>query len=60
MLDIKFIKENKDIVDAAVKNKNRDVDLDKLISVSEERKNSRQLIDEINQKRNEAQRSSKY
>jgi len=57
MLDIKFIKENKDIVDAAVKSKNRDVDLDLLIKLGEERKNARTEIDNINQKRNEAARS---
>ncbi len=52
MLDIKFIKENKDIVAAAIKNKNRDVDLDELINLSEERKTARQKIDEINKERN--------
>ena len=38
MLDIKFIRENKDIVREAVKNKNRDIDVDKLLLVAEERK----------------------
>jgi len=54
MLDIKFIKENKDIVALAVKNKNREVDLDELLSLYEQRKSIKQEIDEINQKRNEA------
>lgn len=54
MLDIKFIRENKDIVAVAVKNKNREVDLDQLLSLADTRKALRQQIDDINQKRNEA------
>jgi seryl-tRNA synthetase len=56
MLDIKFIKENKDIVAAAIKNKNvkAPIDLDLLIKLSEDRSVLRQKIDEINRARNEA------
>ncbi len=55
MLDIKFIKENKDIVAVALKNKNReDVNLDELLSLYEEKKSLRQKLDELNQKKNEA------
>ncbi len=54
MLDIKFIKENKEVVEAACKNKNRNVNIDELIRLSEERKVIRQEIDEINAKRNTA------
>ncbi len=54
MLDIKFIKENKEIVASAVKNKNRDVDIDELIELSDNRKKLRTEIDEINKKRNDA------
>ena len=54
MLDIKFIRENKDIVVAACKNKNRVIDIDELLRLSEERKVLRVSIDEINQKRNTA------
>lgn len=54
MLDIKFIRENKDIVASAVKNKNREVDLDKLLDLSDKRKVLKQEIDSTNQKRNEA------
>ena len=54
MLDIKFIRENKDIVAQAVKNKNRQVDLDELLDLSDKRKSLKQEIDNINQKRNEA------
>lgn len=57
MLDIKFIKENKDIVAAAIKNKNREVDLDELLRLYEERKTLKQKIDEVNQRRNEAARN---
>lgn len=56
MLDIKFIKENKDIVAASIKNRNREFDLDELLRVYEERKDLRKRIDETNQKRNEAAR----
>lgn len=54
MLDIKFIRENKDIVASAVKNKNREVDLDELLALSDKRKTLKQEIDNTNQKRNEA------
>lgn len=37
MLDIKFIRENKEIVGEAIKNKNRDIDLDALIALDDER-----------------------
>ncbi|OHA93015.1 MAG: serine--tRNA ligase [Candidatus Zambryskibacteria bacterium RIFCSPLOWO2_02_FULL_39_26] len=57
MLDIKFIKENKDIVLVAIKNKNRNVDVDELLSVYERRKSIKQEVDNINQKRNEAAKS---
>lgn len=54
MLDIKFIRENKDIVATAIKNKNREVDLDELLNLSDKRKALKQEIDNVNQKRNEA------
>ena len=55
MLDIEFIKENKDIVTKAIKDKNRaEVDIDRVISLYEERKVKRQELDELNRKRNEA------
>jgi len=52
MLDIKFIKENKDIVATVAKNKNSKIDLDELLKVFEERLSLRQALDELNQKRN--------
>lgn len=57
MLDIKFIRENKDIVATAIKNKNREVDLDLLLDIYEKRKSLKQEIDNINQARNEAAKS---
>ncbi|HEY4518083.1 MAG TPA: serine--tRNA ligase [Candidatus Paceibacterota bacterium] len=55
MLDIEFIKENKDIVAKAIKDKNRpDVDIDRVVALYEERKAKRQELDELNHKRNEA------
>jgi seryl-tRNA synthetase len=57
MLDIKFIKENKDVVANAIKNRNREIDLDELLALSDKRKSLRQEIDNTNQKRNEAAKS---
>ncbi|MES3004881.1 MAG: serine--tRNA ligase [Patescibacteria group bacterium] len=57
MLDIKFIKENKEIVEAAIKNKNREVNLDELLTLSEQRKTLKQEIDDLNKKRNDAARA---
>ena len=54
MLDIRFIKENKEIVERAVKAKNRDVDLDALLKLGDERKELKTQIDDLNQKRNVA------
>lgn len=54
MLDIKFIRENKDLVAQAAKNKNREIDVEEIIRVSEERKALRTEIDLLNQKRKEA------
>lgn len=56
MLDITFIRENLDIVKAAIKNKNRSgIDLDRALTLAEERKKIATEISEINRKRNEAQ-----
>jgi seryl-tRNA synthetase len=56
MIDIKFIRDNPDIVRAALKNKNREgaVDLDEVLKLYEERRTLRQQLDEISKKRNEA------
>jgi seryl-tRNA synthetase len=55
MLDIKFIKDNRDIIEAAITNKrSKAVNLDELLSLYEERKKLKGELDEINQKRNVA------
>jgi len=56
MLDIKFIRDNKDIVAQALKNKNAsaDIDLDQLLVLADQQKEARQNLDDLNAKRNEA------
>ena len=46
MLDIKFIRENKDIVAAGAKKKHIEIDVDKLLAVDDKRKELQQSIDE--------------
>lgn len=57
MLDLQFLRDNQDIVKAALKNKNREgvVDLDRVLALADERKKAAGEISEINRKRNEAQ-----
>jgi seryl-tRNA synthetase len=56
MLDIQFIRENPDIVRAAIKNKNRDgIDLDRILALADERKKVAGEVSDINRKRNQAQ-----
>lgn len=60
MLDITFIRENPDIVRAALKNKSagwrsEGVDLERLLALADERKKIAGEISDINRKRNEAQ-----
>ncbi|MDQ5950517.1 MAG: seryl-tRNA synthetase [Patescibacteria group bacterium] len=57
MLDIKFIKENKEIVAGAIKNKNREIDLDELLRLYEVKKELRSKLDALNQARNVAQQN---
>jgi seryl-tRNA synthetase len=55
MLDITFIRENPDVVRAALKNKNREgIDIDKLLALADERKTLAGEISDLNRKRNEA------
>ena len=55
MLDIRFIKENKEIVEKAIKDKNAaPVDLDAVIRLYEERKVLQQELERINHSRKEA------
>src|SRR5688572_12424185 len=56
MLDITFIRENPDIVRAAIKNKNREgIDLDRILELADQRKSYATEISEINRRRGEAQ-----
>src|SRR3989338_6445743 len=55
MLDIKFIRDNKDVVEKAIRDKKaKPVDLDRLLALYDERKESRRKIEEANRKRKEA------
>jgi len=56
MLDLQFIRENPDIVRAAIKNKNKEeVDLDRIVALGDERKKVAGDITEINRQRGVAQ-----
>jgi seryl-tRNA synthetase len=59
MLDLQFIRENPDLVRAALKNKNREgtVDLERVLALADERKKAAGAISDINQRRNEAQKN---
>lgn len=61
MLDIKFIRENADLVKMGAAKKHIEVDIDRLLAVDEERKTLRQDIDakktEQNRRSNEIQRA---
>jgi seryl-tRNA synthetase len=52
MLDIKFIRENADGIKKAIKNKNIDLDLDKLLDLDEKRVKALQFIEELNAEKN--------
>ena len=54
MLDIKFIRENKDIVIAGAKKKHVTVDIDQLISVDEKRRELQAKIDDMRAQQNAA------
>ena len=56
MLDIQFIRENPDLVRAAIKNKNKEgIDLDRILVLADERKAAAGAVGDINQKRGRAQ-----
>jgi seryl-tRNA synthetase len=54
MLDIKFIRENKDIVKAGAHKKHVEIDLDKLLSLDEERRELQKSIDDKRAEQNQA------
>ncbi len=57
MLDIKFIRENLDVVKAGAIKKHHNVDLDLLISLDDQRITLGQQIDELRAKQNEASKA---
>ncbi len=54
MLDIKFIRENLDLIKLAAKKKHTDVDLDKLVTLDDKRKELQQTFDAARAQQNEA------
>ena len=54
MLDLQFIRDNTDIVRATLKNKNREVNLDRVLALADERKAAAGAVSELNRKRKEA------
>lgn len=56
MLDIKFIRENREVVEAAIKNKKvkDEINLDELIELHDKKSELRTKLDELNAQRNEA------
>lgn len=54
MLDIKFIRENKDLVAMGAKKKRMEIDLDRLLTVDDKRKELQQSLDEKRSKQNAA------
>lgn len=55
MLDIKFIRENKDIVAKAIKDKKAEpIDLDQVIALADQRKELQQHLSDLNAERNKA------
>ncbi len=57
MLDIKFIRENKDIVAFGAKKKHVDIDLDRLVELDDQRKALQNTIDEKRAEQNNASKA---
>ena len=59
MLDTKFIRENREIVEMAMKNKSvkEVVNLDELLALADKKRDLSQKLSEINAQRNEAAKS---
>ncbi len=59
MLDIKFIRENRELVESAIKNKKvlEKVDVGELLSFYDKKKEIQKRLEEINKERNEAAKS---
>lgn len=56
MLDINFIRNNKELVKKAVESKKSNVDIDKLLRIDQEKRQLQQQVDELRQQRNLASR----
>lgn len=54
MLDINFIKENKEVIKAGAKKKRIDFDVEKLLSVDEDRRSVLQEVEKLREKQNKA------
>lgn len=59
MLDIKFIRENREAVQKAAQDKNIDLDLDKLLELDEKRRDFLQKIEDLRAQRNELAHAAK-
>lgn len=59
MLDIKFIRDNKDEVAKAAKNKNIDIDINKLLELDEQKRELQAQIDGLRAKRNELAKAAR-
>jgi len=57
MLDIKFIRENKELIKTNSKNRLADVDIDKLLTLDEKRRGLRSQAEELQAKRNAASKT---
>ncbi|MEK7120507.1 MAG: serine--tRNA ligase, partial [Patescibacteria group bacterium] len=59
MLDIKFIRENRELVESAIKNKKvlEKVDVGELLSFYDKKKEIQQRLEDVNKERNEAAKS---
>src|SRR5579864_4525177 len=54
MLDIKFIRDNPEVVKLAVKNKKAKVDVDQLLALDEQRRSLITKIEDLNKEKNAA------
>src|SRR3989344_5625038 len=59
MLDIKFIRDNVDLVKEAARKKRVEVDIDRLIEVDAKRRELQSQSDELNRQRNELGQAAK-
>ena len=53
MLDWKWVRENREIIETALKNRNTEFDLDELFTLDDQRRSLQQEADLLKQKRNE-------